>query len=112
MTRRDVLHFKSVVQGRNDFLDVSIARCHKVKPTGNEMYARVDGNRRGNDLVDAGICKSSRYGHESHAGMPHCHRGLDTAHDPPQMPGKLSVDVCRRAGLNCIVGDNPLRDTT
>ena len=45
MTRSDVLHFKGVVEGREDFLDVRIARYHEVKPTCNEVYARVDGGR-------------------------------------------------------------------
>lgn len=51
MTRCDVLYFKRVVQGCDDFLDVRITRNYEVKPTGNDVDVRVDGGRRGNDLV-------------------------------------------------------------
>jgi hypothetical protein len=54
MARCDVLHFKRVVQGCDDFLDVRIIGYYEVKPTGKDADARVDGGRRGNDLVDTG----------------------------------------------------------
>src|SRR5689334_5265069 len=55
VARRDVLHFKGVAQGRNDFLYVRITRHNEVKPAGNDVDARVDGGRRGNGLVDTGM---------------------------------------------------------
>ena len=52
MARCDVLHFERVVQGCDDFLDVRITGYYEVKPTGNDVDVRVNGGRRGNDLVD------------------------------------------------------------
>ena len=58
MARCNVLHFKRVVQGGDDFLDVRITGYYKVNPTGNDVDARVDGGRRGNDVVDAWVRKA------------------------------------------------------
>ena len=40
MARCHVLHFKRVVQGYDDFLDVRITRNYEVKSTGNDVDVR------------------------------------------------------------------------
>ena len=64
MTRGDVLHLEGIVEGRDDFLDVRIARYHEVKSAGNELNPRIDGGRRGNDLVDSRM-RASDHDHEA-----------------------------------------------
>lgn len=64
MTWSDVFHFKGVVEGGDDFLDVCIACYHEVKPTSDKADARVDGSRGGNDLVDTRV-RAPDYDHDA-----------------------------------------------
>jgi hypothetical protein len=64
VARRDVLHFIGVMQGRDDFLYVRIARHNQVEPSSNDVDARIDGRRRGNDLVEPWMGTSH---HDRHA---------------------------------------------
>src|SRR5580658_6937630 len=64
MARRDILYFESVVQGRDNLLDVRVARHHQVKAANDQVDLWVDGASRFHNLVNAGMRAAH---HDDHA---------------------------------------------